>query len=105
MATVEKEIEVPKAKLVKEHPLLKLCVAKTAIVVQEKGGVLSKGIAVSFRKNYLKLVDAEITGRNFTTKAPWLLIEANAIAHIHPQSEVTPIGDLASPVHSEEPNI
>lgn len=96
MATIEatiKEAKQIEAKIIKEHPLSKLCSAKTAVVVQEKGGVISKGVAVSFRKNYLRLVDAEVIGRNVTTSVPWLLIEANAIAHIHPQNKVAPVED------------
>lgn len=66
------------------HPLTKLCAAHLPVVVQQKGGNIVRGRAKWYRSGYLKLEPATITGKNQTVSVPWVLIENQSIAHLHP---------------------
>lgn len=67
-----------------EHPLFKLCFWKSWIVIQQKGGNIITGRAKWFRKGFLKLEPAKVQGLNRQVTIPWILVDNQTIAHIHP---------------------
>lgn len=84
--------ERPRAKVVHEHPFHKLCFLTARIIVQQKGGVILEGNAKWFRKGFLKLTNVKVTGSNWTTEVPWVLIDQGAINHVHPaEGQLEPV--------------
>lgn len=68
------------------HPFSKLCAARLPIVIQQKGGNIVRGRAKWYRSGYLKIEDATIIGKNHTAVVAWVLVENQAIAHLHPDT-------------------
>lgn len=88
MSTAATEIKPDTQKERPQHPILKLCATGMRVVLQQKGGVIIIGIPKWFRKGYLKLMDAQLEGRNHKVSVPWVIIEHGSIAHIHPEGSV-----------------
>lgn len=57
------------------------------VVVQEKNGPIAIGFFESFDpgEGYLKLTDAQISGRGKRVSPPFVPVHFTAIAHIHPE--------------------
>lgn len=85
-ALMEHEHKEAREKFIPAHPFTKLCAARLIVVVQQKGGNVIKGRAKWFRSGLLKLTEAEIIGNKHQVTVPWVLIEAHAIAHLHPET-------------------
>ena len=67
------------------HPFISLCAERAQIVIQQKGGILIRGKMKRLNSGILSLTDATIKGQNHEVTVPWVLIDHQSIAHLHPE--------------------
>ena len=54
------------------------------LVFQLKSSAIVIGKFEGMQRNWLKIVDAVITGKSNRATVPWVIVEVNSVAHFHP---------------------
>ena len=58
------------------------------LVFQLKSGAIVIGKFEGMQRNWLKIVDATVTGKANRVQVAWVMVEINSLAHFHPAGVV-----------------
>jgi hypothetical protein len=67
--------------------------AEQDLVFQMKSGAIICGKFSGLERNFLKVVDAVITGRANRATVPWVFVEVNNLVHVHPPGTMEKIDE------------
>lgn len=54
------------------------------LTFQIKGGPVIEGALVGEENGFLRIEEATVTGANYRTRTPWLMLDGASVLHFHP---------------------